>query len=53
MNSLVKSLIQPLLEQEGQNIALVPGGFKPPTIGHFALVDEVSKNSLNSFQTFS
>jgi len=45
MNSFVKSLIQPLLEQEGQNIALVPGGFKPPTIGHFALVDEVSKNS--------
>jgi len=45
MNSLVKSLIQPILEQEGQNIALVPGGFKPPTIGHFALVDEVAKNS--------
>jgi phosphopantetheine adenylyltransferase len=45
MNSFVKSLIQPLLEQEGQNIALVPGGFKPPTIGHFALVDEVAKNS--------
>ena len=44
MNSFVKSLIQPLLEQEGQNIALVPGGFKPPTVGHFALVDEVSKN---------
>jgi phosphopantetheine adenylyltransferase len=44
MNSFVKSLIQPLLEQEGQNIALVPGGFKPPTIGHFALVNEVSKN---------
>ena len=45
MNSFVKSLIQPLLEQEGQNIALVPGGFKPPTIGHFTLVDEVAKNS--------
>ena len=45
MNSFVKSLIQPLLEQEGQNIALVPGGFKPPTVGHFALVDEVAKNS--------
>jgi len=45
MNSFVKSLIQPLLEQEGQNIALVPGGFKPPTAGHFALVDEVAKNS--------
>ena len=45
MNSFVKSLIQPILEVEGQNIALVPGGFKPPTIGHFVLVDEVAKNS--------
>lgn len=45
MNSFVKALIQPLLEQEGQNIALVPGGFKPPTVGHFSLVDEVAKNS--------
>ncbi len=45
MNSLVKSLIQPILEAEGQNIALVPGGFKPPTVGHFSLVDEVAKNS--------
>ena len=45
MNSLVKSLIQPILEQEGQKIALVPGGFKPPTMGHFYLVDEVAKNS--------
>jgi phosphopantetheine adenylyltransferase len=45
MNSFVNSLIQPILEQEGQNIALVPGGFKPPTVGHFSLVDEVAKNS--------
>jgi phosphopantetheine adenylyltransferase len=45
MNSLVKSLIQPILEQEGQKIALVPGGFKPPTMGHFYLVDEVAKDS--------
>jgi len=45
MNSLVKSLIQPILEQEGKNIALVPGGFKPPTLGHFYLVDEVANNS--------
>jgi phosphopantetheine adenylyltransferase/Zn-dependent peptidase ImmA (M78 family) len=45
MNSFVKVLIQPILEAEGQKgIALVPGGFKPPTIGHFALVDEVAKN---------
>jgi nicotinic acid mononucleotide adenylyltransferase len=45
MNSFVKSLIQPILEQEGQKIALVPGGFKPPTMGHFYLVDEVAKDS--------
>lgn len=45
MNSLVKSLIQPILEQEGQNIALIPGGFKPPTLGHFYLVNEVANNS--------
>jgi len=43
MNSLVKVLIQPLLEAMQDGIALVPGGFKPPTIGHFALVDEVAK----------
>jgi phosphopantetheine adenylyltransferase len=45
MNSLVKALIQPILEAEGQKIALVPGGFKPPTMGHFYLVDEVAKDS--------
>jgi len=44
MNSLVKSLIQPILEQDQKGIALVPGGFKPPTLGHFYLVDEVAKN---------
>jgi hypothetical protein len=42
MNSLVKALIQPLLEAIQDGIALVPGGFKPPTIGHFALVNEVA-----------
>jgi phosphopantetheine adenylyltransferase/Zn-dependent peptidase ImmA (M78 family) len=44
MNSLVKSLIFPLLESEQKGIALIPGGFKPPTIGHFVLVDEVAQN---------
>ena len=44
MNSLVKSIVQPILEQESKNIALVPGGFKPPTLGHFYLVDEVATN---------
>jgi hypothetical protein len=42
MNSLVKALIQPLLEANQDNIALVPGGFKPPTLGHFYLVDQVA-----------
>jgi hypothetical protein len=45
MNSLVKSLIQPLLEANQGGIALVPGGFKPPTMGHFYLVDQVAKHS--------
>jgi hypothetical protein len=44
MNSLVKSLIQPLLEANQDGIALVPGGFKPPTMGHFYLVDQVAKH---------
>ena len=43
MNSLVKSLIRPLLESNQSGIALVPGGFKPPTVGHFHLVSEVAK----------
>jgi hypothetical protein len=42
MNSLVKALIQPILEANQGGIALIPGGFKPPTVGHFALVDEVA-----------
>jgi phosphopantetheine adenylyltransferase len=43
MNSLVKSLIQPLLESNQSGVALVPGGFKPPTVGHFHLANEVAK----------
>jgi nicotinic acid mononucleotide adenylyltransferase len=44
MNSLVKSLIFPLPRIRTKNVALIPGGFKPPTIGHFVLVDEVAQN---------
>jgi len=44
MNSLVKSLIQPLLEANQGGIALIPGGFKPPTIGHFTLANEVANH---------
>jgi phosphopantetheine adenylyltransferase len=43
MNSLVKSLILPLLESNRSGVALVPGGFKPPTVGHFHLASEVAK----------
>jgi len=42
MSNLIKELIQPLLESSGENIALIPGGFKPPTLGHFYLVGEVA-----------
>ena len=43
MNSLVKSLIQPLLEESSHTVALYPGKFKPPHRGHF----EVAKRLLN------
>lgn len=43
MNELVKSLISPLLESDTKNIALIPGGYKPATSGHFYLVNEISK----------
>jgi len=43
MNQLVESLIQPFLETPGKSIALIPGGYKPPTSGHFYLVNEVAK----------
>jgi hypothetical protein len=32
------------LEANQDGIALVPGGFKPPTMGHFYLVDQVAKH---------
>jgi hypothetical protein len=43
MNKLVESLIQPILEETKPSIALVPGGYKPPTAGHFYLVSEIAK----------
>jgi hypothetical protein len=43
MNKLVESLIRPILEETKPSIALVPGGFKPPTAGHFYLVSEIAK----------
>jgi hypothetical protein len=41
MNSLVKELIQPLLEETIKTVALYPGKFKPPHKGHFAVVKQL------------
>ena len=45
MNQLVQSIIQPFTEQQMKSVALVPGGYKPPTSGHFYLVNEMAKRS--------
>ena len=45
MNSLVKELIRPLLEDNQKVTAIYGGGFKPPIKGHFNLV----KQSLKDF----
>ena len=41
MNSLVKELIQPLLEATSNTVALYPGKFKPPHKGHFAVAKQL------------
>ena len=41
MNRLSKSLLVGLLEQENYITGFYGGGFKPPTKGHFAVVDKV------------
>jgi len=47
MNQLVEFLVKPFLTEEQSGgrevIAVVPGGYKPPTLGHYYLVDQVSK----------
>ena len=47
MNQLVEALIKPFLtEAESDSkevIAVIPGGYKPPTLGHFYLASEVAK----------
>ncbi len=45
MNSLVKSIVHPLMEENQSGIALVPGGFKPPTLGHFYMINQVAKHT--------
>ena len=44
--SLVKELISPLLEEEKKVVAVYGGGFKPPTAGHFEVVDQALKEKL-------
>jgi hypothetical protein len=47
MNRLVKELIKNFLpeEEKKQTTALYAGGFKPPTAGHFAVVQEALKQN--------
>ena len=48
MNQLVQSITQPFTESQMTSVALVPGGYKPPTSGHFYLVNEMAKrNEIN------
>jgi hypothetical protein len=44
MGKFIQELIQPFLEENNssKNIALIPGGFKPPTLGHFYLAKEIA-----------
>tara|TARA_R110002073_G_scaffold99465_2_gene227200 strand:- start:1518 stop:3401 length:1884 start_codon:yes stop_codon:yes gene_type:complete len=44
MNELTKHLVDGILNEDKQEvIALYAGGFKPPTAGHFAVVEEALK----------
>jgi phosphopantetheine adenylyltransferase len=44
MKQLVESIVQPFLETPSRNIALIPGGFKPVTSGHYYIVNEIANN---------
>lgn len=44
MNRLAKSLLIGLLEDESKVIALYGGGFKPPTKGHFEVVEKTLRD---------
>jgi hypothetical protein len=47
MNRLVQEIIKNFLpeEEKKQTTALYAGGFKPPTAGHFAVVQEALKQN--------
>lgn len=44
MNPISKSLIQHILEEETPSVGVFGGGFKPPTKGHFAVVEKILNN---------
>ena len=44
MNKLAKSLLVGLLENESQVTALYGGGFKPPTKGHFEVIEKTLRD---------
>ena len=44
MNSLTKVLLEDLLEAEKKKVtAIYGGGFKPPTKGHYAVVEKAAE----------
>jgi hypothetical protein len=44
MNPISKTLIQHILEEETSSVGVFGGGFKPPTKGHFAVVEKILNN---------
>ena len=47
MNKLTELLTKGLLEDEKRTVAVYGGGFKPPTAGHFEVVDTAIKKNPN------
>ena len=45
--NLVKEITKGLLEEEKKTVAVYGGGFKPPTAGHFEVVDQALKENPN------
>ena len=47
MNNLVKEITKGLLEEEKRTVAVYGGGFKPPTAGHFEVVETAIEKNPN------
>ena len=45
--NLIKEITKGLLEEEKKTVAVYGGGFKPPTAGHFEVVDQALKENPN------